>query len=80
MLSDPEGCPGIVSNGPEQGLYYRLLLFLYTLKLSFLFFTRRFKNENREKKASFTCELSVGPEFADRVVGSAVDLVQQSGG
>lgn len=80
MLSDPEGCPGIMSNGPEQGPYDRLLLFLYTLKLSFLFFTRRFKNENREKKASFTCELSVGPEFADRVVGSAVDLVQQSGG
>lgn len=56
--------------------------YFYTLSscLSLFFFPRRFKNENREKKASFTCELSVGPEFADRVVGSAVDLVQQSGG
>lgn len=70
-----------MSNGPEQGLYDLLLLFLYTLKLSFsVFFPRRFKNDNMEKKAPFTCELCVGPEFADRVIGSAVNLVQQSGG
>lgn len=55
--------------------------YFYTLSscLSLFFFPRRFKNDNMEKKAPFTCELCVGPEFTDRVVGSAVNLVQQSG-
>lgn len=54
--------------------------YFYILPSCLSDFSRRFENENREKKASRTCELSVGPEFADRVVGPAVDLVQQDGG
>ena len=68
-----------MSSGPEQGPHSVIVIFIHTRDVLSLIYSEGFWTENREKKASRTCELSVCPQFADRVVGPVVDLVQQNG-